>query len=356
MSRLNLLLFAALLSVGISSCKMSSISVNVMRPGDITLPAHFNKIAVLNRSLPAKNKQLGNIVEGILTGEGILMDRQGSKEAIYGISSIMMKSPRFEVVQPAGVELRGTGTGSFPSPLNWADVEKICNENGADALLLLEAFDSNSRVAMSHNDKKVKQQDGTYTTRQEYDADMKMTVTSGWRLYDPKHKTIVDEYRGNDFLHFHGRGWDEHAATSNLPPKRDAVNKTGYYAGQQYGYRISPMPIRVTRKYYKKGSPDMEKAARLAVANNWKGAAKLWKPMAERSANEKLAGNAAYNMAVASEVEGKLEIALMWAKKSYVDYGNKKARSYISIIERRIADQKRLKDQFEGVNDERIDP
>jgi len=53
-------------------------------------------------------------------------------------------------------------------------------------------------------------------------------------------------------------------------------------------------------------------------------------------------------MAVASEGEGNLDAALEWAKKAY-EVGHKSAAAqYVSIINGRIAEKKRLDEQMKG--------
>ncbi len=325
---------------------MSSVSVQVMKPADITLPDHINKIAVANRSLSDKDNKVMNVVEGILTGEGLFMDRIGSDECIGGITDVLVESPRFDVIRPANVELKGTGTSAFPTPLDWDEVTRICALSDADALLLLEAFDSDSDIGIEMKKSESKDKEGNVVVNIEHLANMKMKVSSGWRIYDPKTKVIIDEHKASDYMDFNAEGKSPEEARSHLIPKRDAVNKTGVYAGQQYGYRIAPMWIRVSRSYYAKGCDDMKIATRKARANNWDGAAEIWKKLAERSNVEKLKSRNSYNMALASEISGNLDIALMWARKSYEDYGNKKARSYIRVLERRISDEERLKEQI----------
>ena len=60
----------------------------------------------------------------------------------------------------------------------------------------------------------------------------------------------------------------------------------------------------------------------------------------------KIRGYAAYNLALAAEVQGDLDVALDWAKKSYSDFRNKKALSYSRVLQQRIYDQARLKEQM----------
>ena len=71
-------------TISLSAC-MSSTSLQVLKPADITLPEHIQKIAVANRSLPSKKNVFGNVLEGLLTGEGIFMDREGSADCVFEI-------------------------------------------------------------------------------------------------------------------------------------------------------------------------------------------------------------------------------------------------------------------------------
>ena len=50
-------------------------------------------------------------------------------------------------------------------------------------------------------------------------------------------------------------------------------------------------------------------------------------------------------MALASEIKGFLQTAIDWAKKSQ-SFGNKLASSYITILKKRISDQKKLNNQL----------
>ena len=44
------------------------------------------------------------------------------------------------------MNLKGTGTSTFPDLLSWSKVKKICDTYGSDALIVLSTFDSDSRT------------------------------------------------------------------------------------------------------------------------------------------------------------------------------------------------------------------
>ncbi len=341
-------LFLLASSIGLPGCKTASTGLNVLQPAVITLPDNVQKFALINRTYPDKDSKFWNIAEGILTGEGVGTDRAGSEETITGLHSVMSQSPRFELYRPA-VRLTGTGTGQYPAPLDWAKVEQICKENNVDALITLEAFDSNSGVSFTNSMVKQKNNEGVMIDVPQFNANMRMNVTVGWRIYDPSTKRILDEHRFDDYMNFNGVGPTQDAAASRLPPKMECLNRTGRYAGTHYGQRISPLWTFVGRMYYVKGNDPLKTAGRKAKAKDWKGAAVIWQKEALNKST-KVAGRACYNMALACEVEGKLDLALIWAQKSYTEFNNKKGLGYVHMINQRIADNEKLNFQMRSKN------
>lgn len=324
---------------------MSSVSMQVLKPAQVSIPNHIQKVAVVNRTKPSKENKAMNIIEGVLTGEGIYADREGAEDCLLGLKESLTRTDRFSVYQPAGIDLKGTGTGVLAPPLTWEDVEKICTENSVDAVIALEAFDSDSRIEMASGPVNTKDAKGNPITITEHRANMRMDVTTGWRVYDPKNRRIVDEFRSIDNQGFNAKGANPDAARAGLPIKRDAIKRTGFYAGKQYGNRISPSWTTISRGYYSKMNSNFKLARKKVQYRDWDGAAEIWKKES-LNADRKTAGMACYNMAVAAEVQGNLELAYEWANKSYKEFGNFKGATYASIIQSRMYDVQRLNEQM----------
>ncbi|MBI4946825.1 MAG: hypothetical protein HY840_10555 [Bacteroidetes bacterium] len=359
----------------------STISLQVLKPADVTLPEEIQKFTLVNRTKPNKKNQVWNVVEGIFTGEGVFEDREGAQNCLGGLMETMQHTPRFTINQ-ASMEFKGTGTDQFAAPLAWAEVETMCSQNNSEALIVLETFDSNSKLTYDSKPVTVKfpcwdwnrngikdaaedvnhdkvwdsrdcaaakhpAEEQTVTTTEFY-THAQMEVKSGWRVYFPKEKRIVDEYRFSDYMTFDGKGATPEQATAALPNKRDCIKKTGFHAGNSYGFRISPQWIYVSRYFYTRGSASMKVAGKRArQLNDWKCSMDIWKREA-LSTNRKTAWKANYNMAVASEREGNLDMAMVWAKKAYEIGGKSAAASYINILNSRIMDNNRLNEQMKG--------
>ncbi len=217
-------------------------------------------------------------------------------------------------------------------------------------MVAIESFDTDNNVATRQRQSKHKNKDGSTTTTIDYVSEMRTGVRMGWRFYDPTTKTIFDEVVTDDFLKNDATGKTERASVSNLPSQVTVTRKVAFIVGQEYGMRIAPVYVTVNRQYYPKAkgfSTQMEQAARLAQAGNWDRAADIWKKIeAVAKDNPKAAGRAAYNMAVVAEVKGNLDIALEWAEKAWTQYGNKKARNYINILQQRQNDAKKVEYQL----------
>jgi hypothetical protein len=330
----------------LTSCT-SSLRMNVLQPAAVYVHPDIKTIALVNRTKPMS--KAANIIEGILSGEGINQDKSGVDQALGGLMTELQSSPRFKIVT-TDLFLQGSGSGgAFPVPLNWQEVADICQKFGADAVCTLETYDSDTRIVPTRTVTRKTGSDGKQYDYIEFVVTQTVTVQAGFRLYDPVAKTIVDQYDFTEQNNWTSRGLTEMQALSGLINKRAATDQVSNAAGIKYGIRIAPSWIWITRDFYTKGGKqnDMKTAGRLAKVNKWVEARQLWQGL--QNADTKTAGKAAYNIAISYEYEGNLNEAKNWASKAYTQYGNKKGRDYVRILDRRIADCNALQNQMQGV-------
>ncbi|MFY9152596.1 MAG: DUF6340 family protein [Prolixibacteraceae bacterium] len=91
---------------------------------------------------------------------------------------------------------------------------------------------------------------------------------------------------------------------------------TANYLGEYLGSRLIPSWLKVERIYYKSNNANMLKAEKYALANDWLKAAEIWKNETANK-NSKIVAKACFNMALACEMEGKLDLGIDWLVKSY---------------------------------------
>ena len=327
-----------------TSCTVSSVSVKVQRPADITIPMHIKNVVLANRSLPTKENRAENILEGLISGEGIGADRKGSEYCIMGLTKILTSNDRFSLSNSAGLHLKGTGTSLFAIPLEWNKVNEICNTYDADALIVLETFDSDSRIYEGKSRKRYKKVDGIKVAYLEYPAILSMEIESGWRIYDVKNNKLIDENKFIDIKEFKNWGSSPEDARMHLPSNISSLKTAGFFAGEEMGFRISPIWIKVNRFYYISKHEELKNAKAFVKRNDWENAIKIWKKLS-KSSDDKIAGYACFNMALASEIKGELETAIDWANNAK-KFGDKKSDSYINTLHKRKLDEEKLKEQI----------
>ena len=325
----NLLLMLMLI-VAIAGCsRYGYVSLNYPTAPVAYLPEDVNSIAAVNRSLTREEDRDDRIAEAIITSEVAGSDRLASDECIKGVYDAILVLQNTELVIPKTVRMYGTGTRELPELLDWDEVSKICQAEGADALLVLETFDSNTDLLLSTATSQAAAILSTGSPAPRLPAHIKMNVVCYWRLYDPKTKKVIDQYQHNAYRTFDTQG-------GILPPH--ALPETAYEAGRAYIERFLPGYYVVRRDLYKRtsGSAKHQFMAgyRRAEVANWQGAIEIWSELSDHG-KRKTAGRACLNIAVANEVLGDTKNALEWAKRSYEYYDDKLGRNYSKILLRR---------------------
>lgn len=326
-------IFPLIIALVLLSCKTNQLYLNVVEPAPVTIPGSIKNVGIINRSMPTDETKVIDVVERVLTAEGANLDKDGSEASINGLVDELSANNRFTAVDALKIDFRTPKNGMFPVPLSWEIVERICKENGKDALFALEIYDTDTKINYSNKPVEVKTLIGTLPAL-EHHADMETIVKEGWRIYDPVNRVILDEYNIGESVVYSGRGVNPMVAAAGLIGRKDAVKEVSNKAGHEYAMRILPYELRVMRDYYVKGADNFKIARRKAEVGKWDEAGELWE---KETGNPKLkvAGRACYNMAIINEINGDLDQALQWAQKAYEDYNIKLALQYTRILENR---------------------
>jgi hypothetical protein len=342
------LLTVTVLTIFSSCSSMRSVGINSMRPAEITFPSYVNTLLLVDRT--KFDNTAVNIIESVITGELPGSDKAAAQEAITSLQNTLLASPRFKVIRASETLSGNSITQAFPDALPWNVIEGLCSQYKTEAVVALEIFDSNFIV--THGQRKKKQTVEEKGVKKEievdeYYAEGVANVKIGIRLYDPKPKSIVDQQLFTKTRHWEATGNNITDAIAKLIRKTDAILAVSRMAGQDYAYKIAPMPVQLGRQYYSKGkkSEQVAAGARRAEVNDWKGALQVWE-RALNGASQKDAARLCYNIAVAYEVLGDMENAKKYASRAYVDYGEKKGRAYVSILEQRKRDEELSEQQM----------
>jgi hypothetical protein len=316
------------------SCKTDQLYLNVVEPAPVTVPSYVKSVGVINRSIPTDETKVFDEIDKVFTLESVDLDKDGALEAIKGLSDELLNNNRFTEVKTLNdIDFRTSRLEIFPAPLSWEIVAQICDETGTNALFSLEKFDTDTHVSYSANKVEIATPLGTVPGI-EHQAAMDTRVQTGWRIYDPVSKNILDEYVEGESISNSGRGINPLVAAKALTGRKAAVSEVSSRAGHNYAFRLLPYTIRGYRDYFVKGSDNFKIAKRKAQLGQWDEAGELWKKETGNP-SMKVAGRAVYNMAIISEINGDLDEALKWARKAWGDYNVKQALDYVRILENR---------------------
>lgn len=323
-------LLGIIFSLFITGCsKYGYVSLNYPQEPVAYFPEDVKSIAVVNRSLTKEEDRDGILIEAITTTEIAGLDQLASDECLKAVYDGLQGYRGMKIIFPKKLRMYGTGTREVPEMLDWKFVEKFCEENKADALLVLESFDSNTDLLTAVATEQVTSLITTGRPKPTPPREIRMNVSTYWRLYDPVTQSIIDQYQHSSFLTFN---------TVGGAPPAEALSQTAYEAGRAYTNRFLPSYYTVRRELYSRGKgSDKHKfrsGYRRAEVANWEGAVEIWSDMVGY-AKRKTAGRACLNIAVAYEVLGNTDLALEWAQRAYEDYNNKLGRDYAKILLRR---------------------
>jgi len=342
------LAYFAIAAILFSSCSSTNlVFISVKEPAAVTVPNYVKSVAIVNRSKPSEQNRVIDDIHRVLSMESKSLVEEGGKACVNGLNDEMIANNRFErIVKVDNTDLRTFGAGVFPAQLDWSQVEKICRDTNTDALFALELFDTDSKINYSATPASIHTGFGSIPAIKSH-VSMNTLVKTGWRMYDPKGRIVLDQSSIAKELQFSGEGINPVAAAAALIEKKEAVKQAANAAGHVYATKIDPYWIRVTRDYFVRGNEAFHIAKRKAQTGNWDEAGDLWKQQTG-SSSRKVAGRACYNMAIINEINGDLDNAILWAQKAYENYRVRIALNYVNILRNRKANNALLAIQNGG--------
>jgi hypothetical protein len=324
------------------------MTISVTEPSIVFVPQNVNTVGVVDRSLPSKENEAMDKIDKVFSVEGKNFDKDAAREAVVGLYDELVNSGRFSAVSIIdSANLRSPGSGVFPAALPWETVDRVCEEHQVDALFVLSYYDTDTNVDYQAVPVEINGPVGLKIPAIEHHATVTTFIKIGWRIYDRVNRQILDEFGGNTSLVSKGVGINPAVAIESIAGRKEGVLRTSNNMGHSYAIRILPRRIRVSRRYYVRGTDNFKIGQRRAQTGNWDGAAELWEKEVSHSKG-KVAGRACYNMAIINEINGDLDMAVQWASKSYTDYRDKLALSYVNTLNYRIQRAIQLREETGG--------
>ncbi len=262
-------------------------------------------------------------------------------KALYGFADVAYGSPWVKNVFFDSVFVDSVSINRKPGIISFPEREKMFKNDkatiGVDLAIMIfsDSIYRTHEFVYSDNPEEL---DGAWLTVINVD----LLVKADWFIYQANNPLPIDTTNHTNVLNLNGAGRSYREAFANLPNVREAIADLAYQAGQQHAYHIFPIWDEVSRIYFINTlDQKMKEAEDLAKKNQWMDAAAIWRDIT-LSKNKKKAAYAAFNMALASEINDKLDLAESWLKRSLELYGSPVTRNYLDIIRERLKDYKKM--------------
>lgn len=324
-----LFLFIVISGIIIHSCEpLQRIKVQTVEPSKINLPSTISSILLINTDTDINNDSIADT----------LLVKMLYDQLVLGMKDVVMFSPRIEsnslqvkddVVLNASIQNQDKG-------YKWSFLQKLSKTYNTDGVLILDSL----LIKMSEIEKMQFDYDVSY-----YIYTRKFYIDGHWTLVDPWNQQTVDKNRYQDTLFWEGYGLTAREAQDDAGSIQQQVKELGYWFGFDYASRILPVWQDSERLLYALGPGDFSSGYELAKEGNWEKAVESWKPFVNHHEQE-MRSRASYNMAVASEMMGNIDLALEWANKSYAIKNKSHVLNYISLLKRRQQDFQKLQRQM----------
>lgn len=327
-------LIIIILSTFISGCySLQSIEIEVVKPAEISIPYKGSTLTVLNATM------LKNTPKRTFNNQAIYhyFDSTLSMQLVKDISGFLAQSPKFKTVKEHPKPYLKS-IENLTKPLPWEHTEQICYANNSQMLFALEAIKVEDTLRrFSHFEE----------LNYHSEKLLVLFITSFWRLYDFKQKEIYLQKSYTDTIYFSGYSSFKTLllAVKNKDVSHSVIKDISYQISLSLSGKIAPYWQQEERQLVDVENSAMKMALRYAKKENWQEAAKIWQQFTS-SKDKKTAAAACFNLAVASELIGKIDLSLVWLKKSKENYEFYITEDYLQTVEKRIKEIEKLDKQL----------
>ena len=315
-------LFFAVTVIGCSPIK--EIETETLQPANISFPKHFQRIGFFF-SYPENDFELvnkENFKEDVI------------EELKIGIAEITTNSPRFLPDDILLYNISEFETYLKKDTLDIASLDHIADSLLLDGLIILHDFTLDSRLENEYN---------SYS--EEYYLNFKITSKADWKIYDKYGNKFIDSFSYKEQYVWDALARTKQEALVRMPDYDDTFLEAAYWTGHDYASRAFPVWEKNERVYYARGNDIMKSASEKVENNNWKEAITLWKRNLSHYDDE-LVSRTAYNIAIAFEMMGKIDLAIKWAQKAYEINSKKRALEYYKLLKERKEELSELDEQL----------
>ncbi|MCL3780725.1 hypothetical protein EMN47_10065 [Prolixibacteraceae bacterium JC049] len=267
----------------------------------------------------------------------LLLDSIGADSTLRALAHIINEKKYMEATIPDRPNLyKGINAQFILTQLDWPYVKKMCQLYETDLLVAMEVYytDITTQYATEQLDQ-----------AKLYSASMDVAYQTHWRIYDPEKESILTQYMVKDTVSWTYSTPIKKQLQREIPDVRDIICYASYNIAEEYSKQICPEWQVQERIIFNKGSDTIQKSAQLILENKFIEAQEvLLKEVKTISKSDR--SKAAYNLALAYELEGQLDSAMIWVQKSHQAQFRNQSIQYLELLKKR----KKLIEQFDAAS------
>ena len=317
----------------LNSCSsLRSFDIQVSKKEQFPLPDNIQSIAILNHAF---KQGFTNLITDSLERlwvskkfamDTVFCDSLAADTAIQIVAQLLYESGRYDVVIPLQRNISRNDTAFLDQALPTAFITEICHDFNTDAVLVLESF--NERLLTTYRSIPHSEQPATKEKM------ICVVYNTIWRIYEPFENSRIKRYDISDTIFWKSYGLLSLDIDGNLPFLKKALIIGGINSSNRLARYISPAWVNQSRKYYKTGNKQIDKAIPLIQNNKWDEAAAIWHNFSTVT-SKTIKSKVEFNLALASEINGDFDLAIDWGLKSFKTKYSKVKEVYLRTLDQR---------------------
>jgi hypothetical protein len=312
MKKYKLKLFIlALGGVFFSSCTgLLYTSLDVLRPAKVAFAPDANDLLIINNTVN-QPPEYGHKTEFLYeTPKNVLIKTDSSSIFCLGALSEDLEGKDFFSSVQLIPNTINNGTDFF-NIMNLSDekVKELCLANHANVILSLDKIKVNDDLTENY-----------LTENNSYLTTLVFKFETYWSIHYLNNPEVTS-VQYTDTVYWESESYNRKNAMNELPDRNDALVDGALNVGHKTVNRFIPYWDKVDRYFFNPGNKLMKRGMDSVYVKNWKSAINLWKIEYNKTKSPRLKAQAANNIAIAYEITGDLDKALIYATQAYYSIG-----------------------------------
>lgn len=280
---------ALLTSLLATSCQtLETLSIDYLQPAEVTFPEQFRKVGIVN-NVP------------LVQQEKLSLD---AAKATNSLAESIAERNYFNEVVICDSALRASDPTPVSTLLTQAQIRQLAQELDVDIIIALDGILLQTKRDIEF-----------LPDWQIYHGTVNAKVSAVTRIYIPQRKKALTTLTSTDSIYWEELGTNQAYVQAKLVGEKQMIEEASLFAGEIPVKQLLPTWKTVERAYVSGGSVNMRDAAIYIKENDWENAAKLWEKE-YHSRKGKKQFYAAYNLALAYEMQDSLKTALDWIMRA----------------------------------------